>query len=95
MATKGAVKIKNTYYYISSDAYPSFAKKILLKAVKISKTPREFITNANKLAGHKWIAGRVSKKWLNTPFCEHIYEVNLRTKSVRKLRTIYKPKFNF
>jgi len=89
MSTKGAVKIKNAYYCITSDAYPSYAQKLLFKAVKISKTPREFVSNANKLAGHKWINGSLNISWVKSPHCEYLYEVNLHTKKVRKVRMKY------
>ena len=84
MATRGSVRIGNVYYYIRSDAYPSFALHILKKAVRRAKSRRSFIRIANELAGFRWIDGRAPKKFINSPFEEHRYIVNLSKRTVKK-----------
>ncbi len=90
MATRGSIYVAGKRYYISSDAHPSFAKKVIRGALKVSKTRRQFVLNANKMAGFRWIDTRVSTKGFRPPFEEYRYKVNIRKKSVSAIRPKYK-----
>lgn len=88
MATRGSLHVGGKRYYISSDAYPSFARKIFKRALAImkyngyKKTTRNFIRLCNELVGAKWIRGLAPKSF-KYPFEEYIWYVNLKKGTVR------------
>jgi len=90
MSTRGSVKIAGLWYYIGSDAYPSFALVILQKAVKIANSSKQFISIANGLARFKWINGRASKDFIHDTLSnEYSYEVNFTKRTVHISKHIH------
>lgn len=81
MSTRGSIKIANRYLYISSDAYPEFANKVLAKTM--AEKPRdiyEFIDKANDNAGFEWIHYHSGGSgYINSIFEEYRYAVNLHS----------------
>jgi len=78
-------------YHITSDAYPSFAKRVFEEALtKAPKTAASFIDIANNIAAptraqgvsdSKWIDGKVSRSF-GWPFEEYIWVVDLKIGTV-------------
>lgn len=85
MSTRGSLRIGRKRYYIRSDAYPSFARRVLKGALKRSKTKTGFIKTANKIAGFKWITG-IAPKGFGYPFEEYKWKVSLKQKKIKCLR---------
>jgi len=76
MSTRGYVKIKGKYYYLRSDAYPSFAEERLSYAVKHAKTPKGIIKIANRQAGFDWINSPLKKSEVKESWdLEHGYHI--------------------
>ena len=79
MSTRGTIKLAGKYYYITSDAYPSHAKRIIRKTKATKpKNAKEFIKTANRTAGFKWIKGRAGKKYRESVFNEYNYSAKLK-----------------
>ena len=84
MSTRGTLEIDGERYYIGSDAYPSFAKKHLRKALSMNpESAKHFIEEANEVAGFKWIHGKAPKSF-TYPFEEYVWKVNLSKKTIKR-----------
>ena len=96
MSTRGIAEINEEKHYIGSDAYPSFAKKTLKKAMtrllknvnyKYWDTQRrveQFILFANSEAGFIWIEFEVFTEKLTPLFEEYRWIINVDRGTVRE-----------
>jgi len=90
MSTRGRLIVGGQEYYISSDAYPKFAKRIFREALRwwkgtSGKYADEFVATCNEIAGFAWIQkfwSESSKRTFGWPFEEYRWKVNLRTGKV-------------
>ena len=83
MSTRGTVRILGERYFMQSDAYPSFAKKVLLKALKKSDTRAGIVRASNKEAGFDWLSKMKKGEQFGYPFEEYRWIVNTRDKTVK------------
>jgi len=83
MSTRGSVKILGVRYFMRGDAYPSFAKRVLLKALKKSSTREGIVKAANKEAKFDWLSKMVKGERFGFPFEEYRWIVNTRDKTVK------------
>lgn len=93
MSMRGSVRILGVRYFMRSDAYPSFAKRVLLKALKKSNTREDIVKAANKEAKFDWLSKMVKGDRFGFPFEEYRWLVNTKTKTVR-LDTEFQKKSN-
>jgi len=98
MSTRGSIKIGSIKYYISSDAYPSFAKPVIQKTLRKRPTSnKEFISIANKIVGKitgirhpSWISGLAPREF-GWPHEEYTYTINLKQRTFSG-KAILKPR---
>ena len=83
MSTRGTVKILGERYFMRGDAYPSFAKRVLLKSVKKSDNRAGIVRAANKEAGFDWLSKMKKGDRFGYPFEEYRWIVNTRDKTVK------------
>lgn len=92
MSTRGYVKGGNKYYFISSDAYPDFARKTLKKALKRCKNQSYqcVIKHANNIAGFEWINKNISadKEFRESIFCEYGWEIFPKTDKLKLIQRL-------
>ena len=92
MSTRGYVKAGKDYYFMRSDAYPSFARATLEKALRKckDKTYGCVIKHANKIAGFTWImkSETAEKKWRMGVFCEYGWEIFPKTRKVKLIQRL-------
>lgn len=92
MSTRGYVKAGKDYYFIRSDAYPSFARTTLEKALRKCKnnTYDCVIKHANKIAGFTWImkSEPAEKDWRMGVFCEYGWEIFPKIKKVKLIQSL-------
>jgi len=93
MSTRGTVRIHGERYFMRSDAYPSFAKKVLLKALKKSDTRAGIVRAANKEAGFDWLSKMKKGERYGYPFEIYRWILNIRDKTV-KLDKEYQKNYN-
>ena len=87
MSTRGYLKAGKDYYFIGSDAYPSFVRPVLQKALRRCKdgTYNCVIREANRIAEFKWIDVNepVDKEWRMGIFCSYGWEIFPKSKKVK------------